>query len=234
VKDGHEANAVSHDELDALAAMYAVGALDGADLARFQAHLATGCARCAALVPDAGAPTPARPSRAVHAGPHAAPGRVRGGWLRWAAVSVVAVVAAAGLTGMYVASRYEARMGHMVRDSLAQREGLHDLLRDPATRVIDLQGLQRAPASGRALWNRAKGGLIVVSSLPPATGGKAYAAWTISGGTPRPAGLFQVDARGRAAHRVAATGGDVDAFAVTLEPAAGAPAPTGPMVLSSK
>jgi anti-sigma-K factor RskA len=122
-------------------------------------------------------------------------------------------------------------MGQMVRETVAQRERLHDLLRDPATRVIDLRGAQ---ASGRAVWNEAKGGLLVVSSLPPAPAGKAYAAWTITGGTPRPAGQFQVDARGRAAHRVDATGRTVDAFAVTLEPEAGAPAPTGPIVLTSK
>jgi anti-sigma-K factor RskA len=230
---------MSHDELDALAAIYAVGALDGDDLARFQAHLAGGCERCAAFVRNAGAqppavPSPAEPARPIDAGPRAVPGRVRGGWLRWAAVSAVAVAAAAGLTGMYVASRYEARMGQMVRETIVQRDRLYDLLRDPTTRVIDLRGLQRAQASGRAVWNEAKGGLLVVSSLPPAPAGKAYAAWTITGGTPRAAGLFQVDARGRAAHRVDATGRDVDAFAVTLEPEAGAAAPTGPMVLSSK
>jgi anti-sigma-K factor RskA len=150
------------------------------------------------------------------------------------ALSAVAVLAAAGITGTYVATRYEARMGHMVRESITQRDRLHDLLRDPATRVIDLRGREPAPASGRVVWNEAKGGLLLVASLPPAPAGKAYEAWTITAGAPRPAGLFHVDARGRANHRVDATGRAVDVFAVTLEPERGVTAPTGPMVLASR
>lgn len=243
---------MSHDELDTLAAIYAVGALDGDDLTRFQAHLATGCERCATMLRDAGdvlaraalggaqMPTVPPPQvkaellRRIDAGGRAARAPAQSGWLRWAAVSAVAVVAGAGLTGMYVATRYEARMGQMVRETLVQRERLHDLLRDPATRVIDLRGRDPAQASGRVVWNEAKGGLLLVSSLPPAPAGKAYEAWTITGGTLRPAGLFHVDARGRATHRVDATGRAVDVFAVTLEPEAGVAAPTGPMVLASR
>ena len=135
---------------------------------------------------------------------------------------------------MYVATRYEARIGQMVRETITQRERLYDLLRDPATRAIDLRGPGPAQASGRVVWNEAKGGLLVVSGLPPAPAGKAYELWTIIAGTPRPAGLFQVDDRGRATHRVDATARAVDVFAVTLEPEAGVPAPTGPMVLASK
>lgn len=243
---------MSHDELDTLAAIYAVGALDGEDLTRFQAHLATGCERCATMLRDAGdvlagaalgggqTPTVPPPQvkvellRRIDPGWRAARPSARSGWLRWAAVSAVAVVAGAGLTGMYVATRYEARMGQMVRETLAQRERLHDLLRDPATRVIDVRGPDSAQASGRVVWNEAKGGLLLVSSLPPAPAGKAYEAWTITGGAPRPAGLFQVDARGRATHRMDATGRAVDVFAVTLEPEAGVAAPTGPVVLASR
>ena len=58
--------------------------------------------------------------------------------------------------------------------------------------------------------------------------------WIVTAGAPRPAGLFKVDARGRAAHRVDPTGGSVDELAVTLEPEAGVPAPTGPIVLGTK
>jgi hypothetical protein len=37
-----------HEELEQLLALHALGALDGDDLARLEAHLATGCATCAA------------------------------------------------------------------------------------------------------------------------------------------------------------------------------------------
>ncbi len=156
------------------------------------------------------------------------------GWLRWAAVSVVAVLAGAGLTGMYVATRYEARMGQMVRQTLAQRERLNDLLRGPATRMVDLRGRDAAQASGRVVWNEAAGGLLLVSGLPPAPAGKAYHAWTIAGSAARPAGSFQVDARGRATHPLEAASGSVAVFTVTLETEGRVDGPTGPVVLASQ
>ena len=51
-----------------------------------------------------------------------------------------------------------------------------------------------------------------------------------------PAGVFSVDAAGRALLRLPALPADqtFDAFAVTLEPAGGVPKPTGPMHLHGK
>jgi len=43
-----------------------------------------------------------------------------------------------------------------------------------------------------------------------------------------------VDASGRAIHRVEPAAGPAPKFAVTLEPEAGVPAPTGPIVLASR
>jgi len=108
-----------------------------------------------------------------------------------------------------------------------------DLLRDPATRVLAMRGSGPNPeAIGRVVWNEKTGGHVLVSNLPPAPEGKIYEMWTITGGTPRPAGLFATDAAGKASHAVAPAG-PVDVFAVTLEPASGVPAPTGPIVLAS-
>ena len=111
-----------------------------------------------------------------------------------------------------------------------------ELLRDPATRVVALDGLPPAPgASGRVVWHEKAGGRLYVTGLPPAPPGKTYELWTIAGAAPRPAGMFDVDAARRAAHPVAPVDdGPVKVFAVTLEPAGGVPAPTGPMVLASK
>src|SRR5207237_8693319 len=74
-----------------------------------------------------------------------------------------------------------------------------------------------------------------VANLPPPPPSKAYELWTIGEGAPRPAGVFRVDAEGRATHRVEPVEGGkpVKVFAVTLEPEGGVPAPTGPMVLAS-
>jgi len=75
-----------------------------------------------------------------------------------------------------------------------------------------------------------------MTNLKPAPHGKAYELWTIGEGAPRPAGLVPVHASGRGSLRVEPMpGGEpVKVFAVTIEPAAGAPAPTGPMILASK
>src|SRR5438093_4113600 len=43
---------MNHEPFDTLAAVYAVDALDGEDRVRFEAHLAAGCADCAAMLRD--------------------------------------------------------------------------------------------------------------------------------------------------------------------------------------
>jgi anti-sigma-K factor RskA len=258
---------MSHETFETLAAVYALGALDGEDLAQFEAHLAEGCERCRtilrgseqALARTALASPPAIPPphvkeallrRIEQTSPRAGG---RGRWLRWAAGTAVAVIAAAAFTGAYVAARYEAVLGHMARETAAVKErverseavlreqlalsrGTLELLRDPATRVVEMRGAGPSPgATGRALWNDTTGGQVFVAGLPQAPPGKAYELWTIGGPAPRPAGVFQVDASGRAVQRVAVPpDGPVKVFAVTLEPEGGAPAPTGPIVLASK
>jgi quercetin dioxygenase-like cupin family protein len=53
---------VSHEELLDLADVYALGALDGEELAEFQAHLSAGCAGCRARINDASEAFAAMPS----------------------------------------------------------------------------------------------------------------------------------------------------------------------------
>ena len=175
----------------------------------------------------------------------------RSGWIRWAVGTAVAVLAAAGLTGAYVAARYEAILGRMARETsvvkqrverseavlreqLAAYRAVVELLRDPATRIVEMRGAgSGAGATGRVLWNETAGGQVFVSGLPPAPPGTTYELWTIAG-APRPAGVFKVDDNGRATHRVAPVpDGPVKAFTVTLEAEGGLPAPTGPVVLTS-
>jgi anti-sigma-K factor RskA len=77
--------------------------------------------------------------------------------------------------------------------------------------------------------NPKRGVLFLASNLPPAPQGRIYELWIIpKGGAPRPSGLFQSDAAGNAMHMVT---GPIDiastgAFAVSVEPEAGSPAPT--------
>jgi anti-sigma-K factor RskA len=254
---------VSHEPYETLAAVYAVGALDGDDLVQFEAHV-PGCAICQASVREAQevlaraalTATPQVPPpdvrRALVQRVGGTPARAGRGWLPWALGTVAAAVAVGVFSGGFVAARYEARLGQMAREMATVKErmarneaslreqvalyrGAVELLRDPATRVVDLRGQGPASAAtGRMIWHERAGGQLYVAGLPPAPAGKAYELWTISGPAPKPAGLFTVDQEGRAVHRVTEGVPDVKVFAVTLEPEGGVPAPTGPIVLASR
>lgn len=260
---------MSHEPFDTLAASYAVGALDGDERAEFERHRGAGCAICETTLRESAEALAALAREEPRVNP---PPEVKEALLRrivattparrerppprrlvWAVASLTAMIAAAAFTGMFVASRYEGRLGQMAREAAALRarvehdevalrarigvyQGAADLLRDPVTQVVTLHGLGPSPkASGRVIWNPVKGGHVFVANLPAAPAGSAYELWTIGAASPRPAGLFQVDASGRGTHRIAATGGQpVKAFAITLEPEPGVAAPTGPMMLRSK
>jgi len=261
---------MNHEPFDTLAAIYAVGALDGEDRAQFEAHLAAGCAECEATVRESYEALAALTREVPRAIPPAhvkeallrriaekrarRPSPASSPW-RWLLGSAVAAVLLVGFTAGFVAARYEARLGQMARETAAIRERLDqdraefqaqlasyrdvvELLRDPATRVVTLHGQGQArDALARVVWNDRTGGHIFVAKLQPAPEGKTYELWTIGVGAPHPAGLVAVqEAFGQAGLRVdpLPAGEPVKVFAVTLEPAGGTPAPTGPMILASK
>jgi anti-sigma-K factor RskA len=248
-----------HEALAELAAVHALGALEGEDLARFRAHLETGCPECsralgdwrAALVllaQDLREPPPRRLRSAIMAriAPHPGrpPTRARF-WigLRWAASVAVAAGLLAVIASAFVAVRYEARTGQLAREiatlheRMRQEDLLGRLLRDPATRVVPLAGLEVSPgAQGRIVWHERQGGVLFATNLPPVPRDKAYELWIITEGQPLPAGVFNVDVGGHGRLTVAPLpeGLQADRFAVTLEPSAGVAAPTGPMYLASE
>lgn len=250
-----------HEELGALAAVYAVGALDGDDLAHFEAHLGSRCERCTAALREldetltrlALEVMPVLPPPATRATLLRRAGRLaslrRG--LRAAAAIAAAVVVGAALTGMWVAARYEAFLGGMARDTAAVRtrvlasetelreqvaayRATAELLRDPATRVIELRGVGTAAgASARIVWQAHVGGRLFAAQLPAPPPGETYELWAI-GDTPRALGTLDVDTAGAASRAIEPTHDAVRTFAVTLEREGGAEVPIGPMVLVAK
>lgn len=252
---------MTHEELGALAAVYAVGALDGDDLASFEAHLGSRCARCTDAVREFEETltrllleaTPVPPPSATRGRLLRRAGRVATVRRRLGAAAAMAgaVVAGAALTGMWVAARYEARLGRMARDTaavrarvLASETGLRDhvaayhataqLLGDPATRVIELRGVGTAlGASARILWQASAGGRLFASALPAPPPGETYELWAIAD-TSHAVGTLDVDASGAASRAIAPTAIAVRTFAVTLEPEGSVAAPAGPMVLVAK
>ena len=259
---------MTHEPFDTEAAAYALGALEGEQLARFETHLAEGCARCLAALREAGdmavvlaadaapavPPTAVREALLRRVAAEASPARRQAEsarwWTSWATAAAAAVLVAA-LGGLFVQGRYEPRLAALGRETAALKEELErqaralgqrqadaaiaQMLRDPATRVLTLRGAGPIPtAEARLLWQQEAGGWLVVTNLPPAGAGNAYELWTISGGRPTPVGVVNVDASGRATHRVEPVAQAVDVFAVTVEPEAGVAAPTGPIVLASR
>jgi anti-sigma-K factor RskA len=99
------------------------------------------------------------------------------------------------------------------------------------TRVA-LAGQPAAPqAAGAVLWSASRGLLFSASNLPALPAGRIYQLWYVTSAAPVSAALAAPDAAGG----IQAVSGPVDvrptAFALTIEPAGGVPAPTGAFYL---
>jgi anti-sigma-K factor RskA len=258
---------MTREEISEQAAAYALGGLEGAERARFEALLRAGDADVLAALRDfedtlAGlaAAAPETPPAAVKAAlmeriaaaPPAAraPAPVRPLPRRRSAIwpVVLSGAMAAGLAavvvGWTVSATYEKRLDTLARDAdqlkaeLRGQQAVIAILRDPVTQVVALAGLPPAPgARARMMWHEKAGGVFVATGLPAPPEGKAYQLWAIAGSNaPVSAGVFSVDASGTGSLSVRPLPGvaAVNAFAVTLEPAGGLPAPSGEMYLLGK
>lgn len=123
-----------------------------------------------------------------------------------------------------------------LNERLASAERNVDELTAQATRTVTLAATPAAPgAEARAYLDPQNQRLtLVVYKLPPPPPGKSYQLWVILGDVPVSAGVFDVDAEGRArfqAVSVPRVEGPAT-IAVTIEPAGGLPKPSGPIVLA--
>lgn len=258
---------MNRDEINELAAVYALGALEGEDLARFEALLAARDPDSLAALEEfeaalvglaAAAETPPSSVKAALMARIASEGRARPniGAVRppqgrsrrslwptiWAGAMAAGIAAIA--VGLWVSSAYEKRLDGLAREAavlraeLDRQQAVVGLLRDPATQIIALSGLEPAPsARARMIWNAPVGGLFVAAGLPAIPDGKSYQLWAIvEKSAPVSAGVFTVDAKGVGSLRVPPLPGvgTVAVFAVTLEPAGGLSAPSGKMYLAGK
>ena len=97
---------------------------------------------------------------------------------------------------------------------------------------VELAGQTGArEASGRILWSASQGVVFVATHLPPLPPGKVYQLWVVAD-KPHSAGIVVPNAAGQLnminSEPVAV---HPKAFALTVEPEGGRPAPTGPMLL---
>lgn len=207
---------MSPQDLEALAPLYALDALDGEDLALFTEALKTSESlralvreyrETATALPralDPVAPSPSAKGRLMEsiapAAPRSAPVFTR---LFWSLAAVVLI----------------ALIGR-------------SLLHPPRVDSMNLIGDKAAPsARGQLTW-RGRSVEVTVSGLPPLPAGKVYQLWHL-GPAPRPvpAATFTLDASGELhgwdtmKHAIARS----HAFAITLEPSGGSLSPTLPL-----
>ncbi|HKY42643.1 MAG TPA: anti-sigma factor [Pyrinomonadaceae bacterium] len=130
------------------------------------------------------------------------------------------------------------RQNRAIREQLARANEFVELVNTPGARVSELKGIDLGQgATAKLAYDRTTGrAILTASKLPTVPQGKAYQLWFIVGNKPPiPGKTFVPDSTGNAVLKDQMPKEAVDAnlFAITVEPAGGVSAPTGPMYLRS-
>lgn len=112
-----------------------------------------------------------------------------------------------------------------LRDKQTQSEQALALLRQPGVRTLELRGNEKAPQGDiLVFWNaKTRQVAVEVKSLPPLRPDQQYQLWSLVGGKPIDAGVFDRD---QILQRLNRPIDRADAFAVTVEKRGGSPSPT--------
>jgi anti-sigma-K factor RskA len=251
-------------EFEELAAGFALGSLDGADEARFQAHLA-GCPYCrtlaselraaAAIIPEALEEMEATPNlreSILSAARADLPGRMEQQERPSEIEPRLATPAAARrsrmpLWALPLAALFLVTLGmgywnYRLQEELATQAATLQLQQQAIAAIASggrswsLVGTERAPRAGGLLIQEPNGQppLLVVHDLPDLPSQQAYQAWVISDGTPTGAGVLEPGRGGQQVTRLEQSLANVDTVALTIEPAGGSRAPTGPIVAAAR
>lgn len=224
---------MTHDDVRGLFAEYVLGTLDARERRPVDEHLAD-CAECRALLAeearafdalgrsvDLVMPPPALRERVLRtaAASGTAPRMRRVQPLPWMLAAAAALVALVAGWQMWTVRSERQRSMAVIAAS--------DMIR------FDLDG-SAAPARARAFWSHRHGLVFTAEGLPQVPAGRTYQLWVISGGTPISAGVFSAAPNGQARIVMATPASltQVDAVAVTVEPAGGLPAPSTTPILA--
>lgn len=166
-------------------------------------------------------------------------------WLAAAALLVAAVMTAVAWHYRGEASRARADQQATARALTALEQQVATLQANAATATqtrsvlsardlarIDLSGQEPAPgATGRVFWSPTHGLVFAATNLPALPPGRVYQLWVVAE-SPVSAGIAEPGASGElSVVTKPATSAPPKAFALTIEPEGGRPAPTGPMYL---
>ncbi len=167
------------------------------------------------------------------------------GWA-WAAACLVLIVAAAWLVHqnerlsnkvaeLESTQKQLDATGRDLKAAAARAQAVLDVLNGPQTVQVDLSpSSAKSVPHGKAFYNRARGLLFYTANLDSLPGDRTYELWLIpTEGKPVDIGIFNTDTQGNGQVILPSLppGLTAKAFAVTIEPAGGVPAPTGSMVL---
>jgi anti-sigma-K factor RskA len=156
----------------------------------------------------------------------------------WSSFGSLGAMAAAVLfTALIVGVVVLWRQNNAMRVEMAQSQEFVQLVTSPGARVAELKS---SPVGGGATatvaYNSNGHAMLVASNLPRLPQGKAYQLWFIVGNKPpMPGKTFAPDNNGQGVMKEEMPREALNSpvFAVTVEPAGGVPAPTGPIYLSS-
>ena len=122
-----------------------------------------------------------------------------------------------------------------LRTELTKHERILKVIQAPEVRIVDLQEQPASPgAIGRVLWDPSqKQAVFSALNLPPVPSDKDYQLWMLRGTQAVDAGIFSLDAEGKAIFTIETISDTINltGFAVTLEPKGGMPGPTGDFYL---
>jgi anti-sigma-K factor RskA len=228
------------DDLQERASLYAAGAMTDSERLEYARHLEEDqCAVCrsevkelqsavsmlAFTIPSA-KPSPTVRTRLMEQARASAPAvRERRqpafGWLQW----VTTVIAIASLAFAFMVGRTNTELRRVIT-----------ILTSPSNRVIDLAGQgTNMQASGRIVVNQQERRWVVyVHDLPPLSADKSYQLWFVpKSGNPISATIFNTGPNGTTELEVLLPNDlpELQAAAVTTEPAGGLPQPRGAFAL---
>ena len=151
--------------------------------------------------------------------------------------SLGAMAAVVLVTALIVGLVVLWRQNQAMEEELANSKAFVELVTTPGARVSELKGMDSAAgATATVAYDQTGHAMLMADKLPTLPQGKAYQLWFIVGkNPPMPGKTFSPDSAGKGMlkdqmPREALIG---PLFAVTVEPVAGVPAPTGPMYLRS-
>jgi len=151
--------------------------------------------------------------------------------------SLGAMAAVVLVTALMVGVIVLWRQNRAIQEELARQREFIELVNTPGARVSELRGIdQGTGATAKLAYDRNGHAILMASRLPDLPQGKAYQLWFIVPNKPPfPGKTFAPDSNREIVLKDQMPGeaNGAQLFAITVEPAGGVKAPTGPMYLRS-